>query len=60
MKILKNRNSGVFCNFRCQFEIFGVIWETATIFSEMPAGQPISAMLGVFNLLIHEVYRKFD
>ena len=33
---------------------------TAIISSENPTGQQTSAMLSVFNILIHEVYRKFD
>ena len=36
------------------------IWKTALISSEKPTGQRIPAMLSVFNILIHEVYRKFD
>ena len=64
-----------FCLFRCQFETFSIekgnklfendfcfflIWKTAIIFSEKPTGQQTSAMLIVFNILLHEVYQKFD
>ena len=49
----------IFLHFQCQFEIF-FIWKTAFISSEKPTEQRIRAMLSVFNILIHEVYRKFD
>ena len=47
------------------FVIFGVKLrffhlKTAIISSEKPTGQRISAVLSVFHILIHEVYRKFD
>ena len=32
----------------------------AIISSEKPIGQQISAMVSVFNILIHEIYRKYD
>ena len=34
--------------------------EQAIISSEKSTGQSISAMLNSFNILVHEVYRKFD
>ena len=49
----------VFCLFRFQFDIF-FIEKTAIISSGKPTGQQIPAMLSVFNILIHEVYRKRD
>ena len=52
-------NFGYFCHFRCQFEMF-FIWKTAIISSEKPTEQRSPAMLRVFNILIHEIYRKFD
>ena len=30
------------------------------MFSEMPTGQQITAMLSVCNILIHDIYRKID
>ena len=50
--------SGV-CHFRCQFETF-YFYKTAIISSEMPAGEPSSAILSSFKILIHENYQKFD
>ena len=45
--------------------IFGVnlrffIRKTAMISAEKPTGQRSSAMLSVFHILFHEVYRRFD
>ena len=57
IKTLKIGNFWDFCHFLCQFEIFSI---GKHISSEMPTGQRISAMLSVFNILIYEVYRKFD
>ena len=34
--------------------------ENAIISSEKSIGQRIPVILSVFNILIHEVYRKFD
>ena len=41
------------------FEMF-FIQKTTIISSEKLTGQQIPAMLSVFTILIHEVYRKFD
>ena len=48
-----------FFYFRYQFETF-FIWKKAITFSEKPTGQQMRAMLGVLNILINEVCRKFD
>ena len=49
----------VFCLFRCLLGFFFNL-KTAINSSEKPTGQQICAMLGVSNILIHEVCRKFD
>ena len=49
---------GVFVIFG-EFEIF-FIRKTAIIFPEMPTGQRICDLLNVFNILIHDIYRKID
>ena len=59
LKTLKIGKFWVFCLFRFQFDIF-FIEKTAIISSGKPTGQQIPAMLSVFNILIHEVYRKRD
>ena len=48
-----------FCHFLCQFEIFSHS-KTAIISSEKTTVQRIRAILIVFIILFHEVYRKFD
>ena len=48
-----------FFYFRYQFETF-FIWKKAITLSEKPTGQQMRAMLGVLNILINEVCRKFD
>ena len=45
--------------FRCHFEIFS-IGKQQLPFVNKSTGQQVSAMLSVFNILIHKVYRKFD
>ena len=59
IKTLKIGKLWVFGHFRFQFEIF-FIHKTAILSSGKPTGQQSSAMLRVFNILIHVVYHKFD
>ena len=59
VKTLKKGKFWDFCQFRCQLDFF-FIRKTAIISSEKPTGQRSSAMLSVFHILIHEVYRRFD
>ena len=47
------------------FTIFGdtlrfIYLENSFISSEKPPGQRTSAILSIFNILIHEIYQKFD
>ena len=48
-----------FCHFRGHFEILFIL-KTAIISSEKPTGQRVGALLSVFNILIHDIYRKID
>ena len=59
IKTLKIGKFWVFCHFRFQYNIFS-IQKTASIPPEKPTGQQIPDILTVPNILIHQVYRKFD
>ena len=57
-KVEKRKTLG-FLSFSVSMRFF-FIGKTAIIFSEKPTGQQISAILGVFNIVILEVYRRTD
>ena len=57
-KTLKIESFRVFFNFRVNLRLFHS--EKATISSEKHTGQQIGAMLRIFSILIHEVYRRFN
>ena len=55
----KRKRFGIFVIFGVNLRFF-FNWKTAIISSEKPTGQRTSAMLSILNIIIHEVYRKFD